>query len=571
MLMPGLSMAQALKVVGNERDVEVFHEQLKNIKQTTDSAAYLTLSKLVNSVQEEGYFAAHILSDTLVNDTLFASVALGKQFEWAYLQPGNLDILAQEKSGFREKFFINKPFRYNEVTVLFNSLLKHAENTGYPFASVSLANISMAGHKIYADIHYQPGPKITFGRLQVTGNAKVKSSFLEAYFNMLPGSSYDERKIKQIPAMLKELPFLSLNAPVEVTFQNETADVILNVSEMKSNRADGLINFLPAEGKERSLLLTGELNIQLNNLWQSGKEFMLRWRRLQVASQQLELNYLHSRIFRLPLDAGVYFNMLKEDTLFYNRKLSFQLGLPFGTKHITTTINWQSSRLLKGSFPTDETLTADMADFDFSGVSIAFNHQNTDHKYYPKRGYRLLLEGEIGKKKILPGISAALDRSRQALAEPVSVSQQALRISAEYYQKLGKNWVLFHKLSGAGVFGRKIFVNDMYRIGGIHSLRGFYDNFFFASQYGLSNLELRLLFEQTKETYSHLFVFYDQAYMQRNTVVAHTKDYPIGLGAGISLSTSAGAFSLVYGVGKSALQPFNVQSAKVHFGYISRF
>lgn len=563
-------MAQTLKIIGNEQEVEVFHVHLKNIEQT-DSTAHLTLAKLISSVQKEGYFTAHTLSDTLINDTLFASVTLGKQFEWAYLKPGNLDIIAREKSGFREKFFMKKPFRYNEVAVLFNRLLKYAENTGYPFAAVSLANISITDHKVYAAINYQPGPKITFGRLQVTGNAKVKSSFLEAYLKVLPGSSYDERKIMQIPDVLKGLSFLSLNAPVKVTFQNETADVLLNLSETKSNSADGLINFLPAEGKENSLLLTGELNIQLNNLWQSGKEFMLRWQRLQVASQRLALNYIHSRIFRLPLDAGIYFNMLKEDTLFYNRKLSLELGFPFGTKHIATAVEWQSSRLLEGSFPTGAIPAADMAGFDLFGISATLSHQKTDHQYYPKRGYRFLLGGSIGRKKILPNIHAALDDSGETLSAPVSVSQQAVQISGEYYQKLGRNWLLFHKLSGAGLFGKRILVNDLYRVGGIYSLRGFYDNFFFASQYGLSNLELRLLFEQTEKTYSHLFIFYDQAYMQKNTSVMHTKDYPIGLGAGISLTTSAGAFSLVYGVGKSSAQPFNVQYSKVHFGYTSRF
>ncbi len=561
-------VAQRLKLSGSEPDMKIFQAHLKHIEQA-DRGASLVLAKLISSVQKEGYFTARVLSDTLIQDTLFAALNLGEHFEWAYLQPGNLDALAQERSGFREKFFINKPFHYDEVDKLFGKLLKHAENNGHPFATVSFANTAINHHKIHAAVNYQPGPKITFGRLQVAGNAKVKSSFLEAYLGILPKRTYDERKIMQIPEMLMNLPFLSLSAPVEVTFQNETADVILNLSETKSNSADGVINFLPAEGKEGSLLLTGELNIHLNNLWQSGKEFLLRWQRLQIASQRIEMSYRHTRPFRLPVDAAIWFNMLKEDTLFYNRKMAFTLDFPFSNNQLTTTAGWQTSRLLEG-ITSVENRPADMRGFDLMSISANFTRQKTNQVYYPTGGYTFSLGGETGRKTIQPNVYAASD-SVGELPKKTSVGQQAVHISGELYRRIGNNWLFFYKLSGAGLFGKSIFVNDMYRIGGIHSLRGFYDNFFFASQYGLSNLELRLLFEQTKETYSYLFAFYDQAYLRKKTTIIDTRDHPLGLGAGINLSTPAGTFSLVYGLGRSVAQPFNMQYSKVHFGYISRF
>ena len=74
------------------------------------------------------------------------------------------------------------------------------------------------------------------------------------------------------------------------------------------------------------------------------------------------------------------------------------------------------------------------------------------------------------------------------------------------HTKLGQVWVLFTGLSAGLIENENLFLNEMFRVGGLNSLRGFSQNFFFASEYVLSNLEMRLFFESN----SHLFVFYDQ-------------------------------------------------------------
>src|SRR5690606_1842929 len=112
-----------------------------------------------------------------------------------------------------------------------------------------------------------------------------------------------------------------------------------------------------------------------------------------------------------------------------------------------------------------------------------------------------------------------------------------------------------------------LFYNDLWRIGGLHSLRGFNEKFFFAASYALSNLELRLLFDRQQEEHSYLFIFYDQAYMVRESY----SDYPLGIGAGISLVTNSGIFNLAYALRNAKGQPMDLSVSKIHFGYIGRF
>lgn len=104
-------------------------------------------------------------------------------------------------------------------------------------------------------------------------------------------------------------------------------------------------------------------------------------------------------------------------------------------------------------------------------------------------------------------------------------------------------------------------------MGGLQTLRGFNENFFFASDYGLSNLELQFHFEKD----SYLFTFYDQAYLYFKTNKSTLEDYPFGVGIGINLATPGGIISLAYALGKAREQPLNVRLSKFHFGYIAKF
>jgi hypothetical protein len=66
-------------------------------------------------------------------------------------------------------------------------------------------------------------------------------------------------------------------------------------------------------------------------------------------------------------------------------------------------------------------------------------------------------------------------------------------------------------------------------------------------------------------------LFADLAYYESEILEEKTSDYPIGLGFGLNFATKAGIFSLNYALGKQENQSFNLRSAKIHFGFISRF
>ena len=103
-------------------------------------------------------------------------------------------------------------------------------------------------------------------------------------------------------------------------------------------------------------------------------------------------------------------------------------------------------------------------------------------------------------------------------------------------------------------------------MGGLNTIRGFNENYFYASDYVIANIEFRLM--NSDDTY--FFTFYDQGMIYDSTNEFEV-DYPFGTGLGISLGTKTGIFSFVMALGKSRTQLFSLNSAKIDFGYIGRF
>ncbi|WKN33641.1 BamA/TamA family outer membrane protein [Porifericola rhodea] len=524
-------------------------------------AAIQEATQVVSMLQKQGYLTAHFSQLQKLDSTLWKlQFNVGPRFQWALLQVGNLDQAMQEQSGFRERLFLNEPFSYQEIAQMFEEILEAAENKGFPFASIRLNEIRIVEEEVTASLLYQPGPFITFGELHVEGTHKIDPAFLATFLKVEPSGVYSEKKVKQIEAAMASLSYVELVSPPEVRFQNDEAEIYLNLKERKVNQVDGLINFLPNENEGGKVLLTGSVEILLNNLMRKGRRLHFKWQRLQLESQQLNIAYEHTYLFRSPLQAAISFSLLKEDTLYINRNLQFALSypLPKGSM-INLRSELRNSNILSELQPGVKSSFAEIRDFSLLNFSIGLHFNRLNNVVFPTNGWQLITNTGLGRKNSLTEKGGALI-SWQPFSE-LSLSQ---------YHKLGGLALIYHRLSGVFVHGEHLYLNDLYRLGGIRTLRGFTDNFYFSAFYGLSNLEFRLLLEEETNTQSYVYAFYDQAYLGHSL----SGDYnlsPLGFGLGLSLSTDLGIFNIAYAIGKSDYESIDFSTSKIHFGYISRF
>src|SRR5690606_6031166 len=520
------------------------------------------LEAFLHSLHLEGYPAAHIRSKTFVGDTLDVRLEAGQLFSWMHLRQGNLDGRRAMKAGYQESTFRRQPVNFVQLRSFFDGILDEAQNTGYPFATVRLDSLAMEEEGLVAAINFDPGPFITFDTLDIDGDSKTKSLFLSRLLQVAPGAPFSQAAVDHALKSLQKIPYLQLVDQPSLTFRNETAQVTLPINDRRINTLDGIIGVLPNEAEDNKLLVTGQFNLSLHNVAGRGRNYHLQWQRLSRYSQNLAVSAKEPLLFGSLLDLSMSFDLLKENTTFLNR--DFKVGFTYPV-HPNLSVGFFSRRqagdLLEAPVESLAVGIADIADFRYNNYGLNMEWSTLEQSFGARRGVLTTFELGIGNKKILentalpPEFYEGLDKN---------AAQYYVTLSAEKHLLLSPSFGVWMRLRGAEMGSRHLFLNDLFRLGGLNSIRGFNENFFFAKRYVYANFEPRYYFDRN----SFFLLFFDWGRIKDNK---EAMDQPLAVGGGISLETDQGVFSFIYALGKSKTQTMGFNFSKVHFGYTGRF
>jgi outer membrane protein assembly factor BamA len=555
-----------LKVIpiDNER---IFSKLIKYRQNFPDSLSPKSeLYHIMNDLHKEGYLAASIDSVFYEAKSIIAYLLIGERYEWSSLGRGNVNDLVLEKTGFKEKFYRNEFFRYQDFARLEQKIIQYSENHGFPFASVGLDSMKVEGNTIYGVLKYDQGPLILFDTLEVQGKSRTKKRFLARHLRIMAGQPFSQEKISNMDRLIRELPFISKSREPLIIFNRNKAKVTVFIEDKKTNQLDGIIGFLPNSATNNKLLVTGEMNMNLKNLFGTGKNIQVEWRKFKQQSQALDLAYLQPKLLGSNMDLNLDMNLLKQDSTFINvnRKLTLVQNLS-GRGKLSFFTGLKTSRQLLSSNIIDPVQLPAFGNFDYYTYGLGYNWNNLNDIFYPHQGWTFSLQGIVGNKKIITS-----NTINEYIYKDLRIHsiQFSFNSSIEKYFKFSRNGVLLTRLKAGSLFNNNnIFLNDLYRIGGLKTLRGFNENNFFASRYGVATLEYRLYTDET----SYLLLFYDQGYIYNQLDIQHREDLPLGFGAGLSFLTRAGVFNFFYSLGASSSQKLNFNLSKIHFGLVSRF
>jgi translocation and assembly module TamA len=528
-------------------------------------------TQLLSSLQKDSYLGATFQKLDYQADTLKIQLKIGESYRWQRLKTGNVNEAILNAIDFKAKYFDNQPFRYQEIENLKQKILRYSENHGHPFATIQLDSLEIQNTDIQGVMRYDAGVAIKFDTLVIVGNAKIKPSFLARYLKIQKGQIFDQSRVDDANRLLKQLPYLSVGRAPAVNFASQRAFVNLFVDKNRANQADGILGIQPNEarrlrpGQPAQLLLTGELNLALKNLFNAGKNFRVKWQRLQVSSQLLELEFENPVLFKSNFDFKVNFNLLRQDSNFVNNEFQFTLfyNLPNSGK-LNFSLNNRKSNLGDANlFVVAQELPA-ISEVAYFSYGLGYEWNDLDNFFNPRKGNRFNFSFRYGNKNVSknPFLNDTLYRNIA-----LKTNQILLRGEFAKYTPVGKRSVFLARLHAGGVFNESLFLNDLYRLGGLNTLRGHNENIFFASLYAVATAEYRFFFESE----SYFFFFYDQSYLQTKILKNISNDTPLGLGLGLSFATRGGIFNLVYALGKSREQDLAFNRSKIHFGVVSRF
>jgi outer membrane protein assembly factor BamA len=535
-----------LQIVGDPQNILEFELSQTLLKDSLSISNLL--EERIGTLREEGYWLVSLDGIEFKSESAIANVFIGKKYNSLRISKSNLG----EKEAKRVSLHrLPKEVNLIETANLKREVINQYENMGFPFAKVKLDSFQVSGTKLDCQLIVDPGSQINFDSLKLSDNEIVKSFFLSRYLNVMPQEPFSHNEVENISRRFRHLPYLNLDGEPSVYFALQKAKVELEISKRKTNSFDAIIGLVPGTA-DRSSDVNGEFNLQLKNLFRTGKSFGFHWKKITTQTQQLNVNYEHPYVLGSPLELELSFNQLKEGTLFSNRQL--YLGFNY---------NWQPDVQMsffyenKNGNRLDET-SLENGDFSLNSYGLELEINKLDIPSSPKNGYLAVVTSSIGLKNIS-------NNSLNGKGQKKTNQYQFSAHLSTYYSVKG-NSVLHFRASGALIENPRLFLNDLFRIGGLQSLRGFNENFFFATKYALANVEWQLYFEET----SYLFLFFDQALIEERIFIDNRFSQPSGMGLGLRISSSSGFFNLVYGLGR-VHNGFSFDQSKIHFGYTGNF
>jgi hemolysin activation/secretion protein len=303
----------------------------------------------------------------------------------------------------------------------------------------------------------------------------------------------------------------------------------------------------------------------VSTIFKSGETFDINWRRLQTQTQDLKATVIYPYILGLPFGADYNIKIYKKDSAFIDINNAFGLHYYFsGLNYLKVFYKQRNANLISTAGLENATVLPDYADVITKSYGLAVVLEKMDYKFNPHKGYSVTLQGSVGNRQIRknPKIN---DAAYSSLALVTSQYQTDGIIMG--YINIVKNHVLKLSSQFGSVFGNTIYKNELYRIGGLRTLRGFDEESIYASSYIIPTIEYRFLFEKN----SNIFLFAEGAWYENKSSTTFITDTPMSIGAGINFETKAGIFNLSYGIGKQFNNSFDLRTGKIHAGLTALF
>ena len=553
------SAGQSIKLVFNEISNPISLDLKQRIENSiSDSVNSFAIKEIL---YENGFLEAEVKIDKTLKSI---SINQGPQYFWQDVKLGNIKKEVGQKLNFSEKLFKNKPVNIKQVFKWQEKFLRYYENHGYPFAKVKLDTISINNQFISATWYAELNKQIFIDSINIISDEPLPKFYLTSYSGIKKGNPYNENAIAQIETRIKEIPFVVSAQPHKVVFTDQKTFLNLYLKKQKASSFNGVAGFLPDENTGE-ILITGDAKLALQNALGSGEIIKLNWRKLQTNTQDLNAFVNVPYLFNTPVGTELDLKLYRRDTTFaeQNIKLGLQYAINQGNFFKVFIENY-ASNLISTSIFQDFTTLPPLIDVRKRSYGIGISAFKLNYKFNPRSGFTYNLNASAGTRQVIENINLnpiiydSLD---------LKTNQFNLFFDGEYFFPLFKRSTLKIGNQSKWLINNQIFANELLRIGGLNTLRGFDEESITASAYSIFTTEYRILLEEN----SFFYFFSDVAFWERNLRTSYDKDLPFGFGTGISFQTKAGIFTVNYALGKQRNNPLDLRVAKIHFGFLSLF
>ena len=483
------------------------------------------------------------------NDSTFnAQFHLKKKFNTIYIYYKNsgvdTSILNLVSNAVFDDYFI---LNFSEVENALNFINTRVTEQGLPFSKLKLSNIRVReNNNLVANLIIGSNKKERIiNAIEIKGYEKFPRSFLKHYLKIKPKQRFNLNTIKKKTSQLNDLKFANQIKAPEVLFSKDSTTLYLYLEKAQSNSFDGFLGFGTNEDTG-NLEFDGYLNLNLSNNLNFGESFRLLYKSDENDQKTFKTDITLPYLFKSPIGLDLQLQIFKRDSSFTTVNQYVKLHYQINSKHkvYAGIISSESNNLL------NENTTPNIIDYKTSYYSFAYEYLNPqNYNLLFPINTKLYLETNFGQRKLTNE----------------SQNQSQFTIDAFKIFNLNTKNSIYTRLNSSVLISDTYLENELFRFGGINSIRGFEENSLLASIYGLINTEYR--YQLSNGIYIHSIT--DVAYFENK--IQNTKEKLFGYGFGFGILTNAGLFRFNYANGKLENQKFKLSNSKIHISLTTNF
>ena len=456
-----------------------------------------------------------------------------------------------------------KFIRTNIESVL-SEILDHYENSGFPFVSVKIESVEFMNDSTSGDhfvnlyLSIEEGTKSTIDKIEIAGNDKTKDYVIIRALQIPLAEEYSQKNIDVIPEKLNRLRFFEPVEQPEFYFNSKKEGILkISIKEKQTNFFDGIAGYVPAVSDKERGYLTGFVNVNMRNLFGTGRAASLRWQQENRFSQELELRYLEPWLFGFPFNIEVGLFQRKQDSTYVQRNFEGRLEF-LATSDISASVLVSTQSTIPSEQNANRFTVFNSSAFT-SGVNLRIDTR--DDYYSPTGGIFFNNTYSYTSKKIN---GPAIFITPEVKTE---VTLQRIEFDFIFYNQFFNRQVAALGVHGRELRGDDAELSDLYFLGGTNSLRGYREKQFQGNRILWTNLEYRLLLTRR----SFAFLFFDMGYFLRNEdiqkSIPENSSFKIGYGFGLNIETGLGVLGVSFALAKGE----SFGEGKIHFGIINEF
>lgn len=503
----------------------------------------------VNAVSEKlnklGFIDNIVLDHKKLNDSVFKfDFDLEKKIKFIHIYIGiNSDLKNLPIFDSKTDTLI---LPFNDIEKYLNLSIRKLEQKGFALSKLKLKNIIRKSDYLEAELFLISDKKRTLNHFVFNGYKKFPNGYKHNLEKKYRNLVFNQENLNKINTDLNKIAFVKQTKFPEILFKKDSTNIYVYLEKSKSNKFDGLIGFSNDENQKTKI--NGFVDLNLNNILNVGEKISVFWKNdgknQKTFNAAIELPY----IFRTSLATRASLNIFSQDSIFQNSKSEINLGyyLGFNSK---TYLGYQESE----SNDIKNTDSKNLSDFKNNFTTIAFETND----YLSNKNYNEFFDNK-NKFQIKFGFG-----ERKTKTE--NLNQYFANLNFEHYIYVNKSNVLKIKSENYFLKSDSYKTNELYRFGGINSIRGFSENSLQA------NLASTLITEYQYFLTPTLFIHSILDYGYYEDKINNAQNKLLGLGFGFGLVTKNGIFNLIYANGSSNQQPITTSNSIIHVSLNRKF